>query len=277
MIYRDEIIAWLSKYKKTHFNGLGDGVWKRNQKHYPHILPEDCKYHNLLPTYRDSFCRSDYCEIMKLHPDFHHLNYSQAMCVNFLYPFIKEEKLDVIIQALNFSDDHIKPDTICFEKESPIELEFNSRPTSFDFYFQTKERKEFHFEIKYTERDFGKVKHDEGHAAKYKKVYKSRCLMIQPQYRNENSFLDHYQLMRNLIHVSTNSLVVFIYPIGNRKINEQAEFARSDLVLPEFQKNIITMTWERLLGLIEDKIGDSNNMTRQMNDFKEKYKIIPSF
>lgn len=92
MTYQKEIKDWLSEYKTTHFKGLEDGKWKRNKKSYSHILPDALKYDNLLPTYRDLFCKSNYNSI-KLHSDFHHLNSSQAMCINLFYPLIKRKNL----------------------------------------------------------------------------------------------------------------------------------------------------------------------------------------
>lgn len=192
----------------------------------------------------------------------------------FILSFNQEKKLDIIIHALNLHNDSVDYNSVRFEKDSDIEL--NSRPTSFDFYFKTNKNKNIHFEIKYTEQEFGKAKRDQKHFNKYERIYKNRCSVINSKYRNRDSFLNNYQLMRNLIHLSDNSYVVFIYPINNKKIKEQAEFAKSDFVKSKFQQNVINLTWEQLLGFVETNIKNSKDLILQVTDFKDKYKITPS-
>ena len=276
MTYQDEIKDWLSEYKTTHFKGLKNGIWKGNKKQYPHILPEDNWFDNLLPQYKTEL--KDYIskQNVKLHPAFHHLNSSQAMCLNMFYPLIQEKKLDLIIKALKLNSDSVDYNSVCFEKESMIEKGKRYRPTSFDFYFMTNNGKEIHFEIKYTEQGFGKAKRDNQHFDKYESIYKKHCSAINPKYCNCDSFLDNYQLMRNVVHVSNNSYVVFIFPANNKKIKQQAEFAKLNLVKSDFQQNIINLTWEDLLGFIDSITLDSKKFTTEMTDFKDKYKIKPS-
>lgn len=276
MQYQDEIKNWLSEYKTAHFKGLENGIWKRNKKQYSHILPIDNSLDNLLPNYKSELKDYIRTQKIKLHPDFHHLNSSQAMCLNMFYPLFKEKKLDLIVKALNLDNDSVNYDSVCFEKESMIEKEKGYRPTSFDFYFRTNNGKEIHFEIKYTEQEFGKAKRDKEHFDKYESVYKKQCFAIDSKYCNCDSFLSNYQLMRNIIHVTENSYVVFLFPFSNIKIKQQAEFAKSTLVKSDFQQNVINLTWEYLLGFIDSIALDSEILTKQMIDFKDKYKIKPS-
>lgn len=276
MKYQDETKASLSDYKTTHFKGLENGIWKRNKKQYPHILPVDYWFENLLPNYRTELKDYISAQNVKLHPDFHHLNSSQAMCLNMFYPLFKEKKLDLIVKALKLDNDSVNYDSVCFEKESKIEKEMGHRPTSFDFYFRTNNGKEIHFEIKYTEQEFGKAKRDKEHFDKYESVYKKHCSAIDSKYCNCDSFLSNYQLMRNVIHVTNSSYVVFLFPANNIKINKQAEFAKSNLIKSGFQQNIINLTWEYLLGFIDSITLDSDKLATQITDFKDKYKIKPS-
>ena len=275
MTYQNEIKEWLSEFKMTHFKGLGNGIWKRNKKQYSHILPVNNLFDNFLPQYKAEL--TDYIQKnkkIKLHQDFHHLNSSQAMCLNMFYPLIKEKKLDLLVKALKLDSDSIDYDSVCFEKKSIIEKGY--RPTSFDFYFRTNNGKEIYFEIKYTEQEFGNAKRDQEHFDKYESVYKKHCSAIDSKYCNCVNFLDNYQLMRNVIHISKNSYVVFIFPENNKKIKQKAEFAKSVLVKSDFQQNVINLTWEHLLGYIDSIKLDSDKLTTQMTDFKDKYKIKPS-
>lgn len=275
MKFQNEIKDWLKDYKTTHFKGLENGIWKRNKKQYPHILPIDYWFDNLLPKYKTELKEYILTQKVKLHTDFHHLNSSQAMCLNMFYPLYKEKKLDLIIKALKIDNDSVNYDSVCFEKDSKIEKAKGYRQTSFDFYFRTNNGKEFHFEIKYTEQEFGRAKHDKEHLDKYESVYREHCSVIDTEYFNCDNFLNYYQLMRNVVHVSNNSYVVFLYPLKNKKIRQQAEFAKSVLVKSEYQQNVINMTWEYLLGFIEPNYLDSEKLASQMIDFKDKYKIQP--
>ncbi|KAA6313342.1 hypothetical protein EZS27_035872, partial [termite gut metagenome] len=83
----------LSTYKSGTYKDIKDGQYnyKGNIYYYPHIFPRICGNLNLLETYRDDFLKSDLSKI-NFHRYFHHLNSSQAMCINFFYPLIKEEK-----------------------------------------------------------------------------------------------------------------------------------------------------------------------------------------
>ncbi len=273
MTYQKEIKEWLRDYKISHFKGLEDGIWKKNKESYPHILPEKHKHDNILSTYKDSFWKSIHSSI-KLHPDFHHLNSSQAMCINFFYPLFKEKKLDIILKALKIENDSVDYNSVQFEKDSDVEKQ--SRPTSFDFYFRTMNGKKIHFEIKFTEQEFGRAKPDTEHINKYELIYKNNCSVINSDYCNCDSFLKNYQLMRNLIHLSDNSYVVFIYPVNNKRVKKQAEFARLNFVKFDLQKNAINLTWEQLVDFVDVNIADSSDLVFQMSEFKDKHKIKPS-
>lgn len=274
MSYRDEIVKHLSEYRIKHFGFLDKGRWDRKGKiyYFDHILPKnnDTIRFNLLHGYRDLFYESPLSEI-KYHRFFHHLNSSQAMCINFFFPLFWERKLELVLNAIGLNDDFVDYETVCFEKESDIEK--SGRPTSFDFYFKTVKSRKIHFEIKYTEYDFAKSGKDEEHIEKYKSDYFGKCSMIRTDYCNVDSFLGNYQLMRNLIHVSADSYVILLHPMDNKKISEEALFAKNNLIQVEFQQYVIDLTWEKLLEFVDNEIADSKNLISQMNEFKEKYKI----
>lgn len=277
MSYQKEIKEWLSEYKMTHFKELENGKWKINKKPYSHIFPEQNWDDNFLPKYKTELKDYIHNQEFKRHRDFHHLNSSQAMCLNFFYPLILEKKLDLVLKVLNIESDSVDYNSVCFEKESIIEKKLGYRPTSFDFYFRTNNGKEIHFEIKYTEQEFGKAKPDKEHFDKYDLVYKSHCSNIDSEYTNCKSFLENYQLMRNVIHASDSSYVVFIFPANNKKIKQQAAFAKSVLVKSDFQEKIINLTWENLLGFTDSIKLDTERLAIQINDFKAKYRIKPSW
>lgn len=274
MSYQEEIKAWLGDYKANHFKHLKNGIWKYRGKEIPcaHILPKENLYYNLLLEYQSELKKYIETNKVKLHQYFYHLNSSQAMCLNFFYPLIKEEKLQLILDFLNIHDT-VDYNSVYFEKESLIERQKGYRPTSFDFYFKTLTNKEIHFEIKYTEQDFGRAINDVDHLRKYDLVYQNQCSVINSEYSNCKDFLNYYQLLRNVIHVSDNSYVVFLFPENNKKVKQQAEFAKTILVKPDFQQQVINRTWESLLDFIDTINLNSQRLTKNMDDFKKKYKI----
>jgi len=277
MNFKDEIKEYLSDYRIQKMGDLDKGIWKRKDKIYEfdHILPKTTNSIklNILERYRELFYNSELSKI-SYHRFFHHLNSSQAMCINFFFPLFKEKKLELVLNAIGLNNDLVDYKTVCFEKESNFEKK--GRPTSFDFYFRTVKGKNIYFEIKYTEYAFGKAKKDKNHKEKYNSVYSNKCSNINEQYSNLESFLNNYQLMRNLIHVSENSFVVLLHPKENKRISREANFARFELIKREFQKHVIDLTWEKLFGMIENELTDSEKLTEQMSEFKVKYKISPA-
>lgn len=274
MSYQDTIKDHFEIYKKEQFANVKNGYWKEAEK--GHIFPKDEENFNLLPLYRDSL--SNYLILnqrtLKKHIYFHHLNSSQVMCLNFFFPFQEEKKLDLILNAIGFKNEEIVYDQCCFEKPSVIETKATKkyRPTYFDYFIETKSGKKIYFEIKYTEQSFAKAKPDVVHKSKFKEVYKNHLTSIKEVYCNGKSFLDNYQIMRNVICISENSYVVFLYPNDNKKIKSQAEIAKQEIIKDELKDNLINITWERLLSLININ-STSSNMQSQLKDFKEKYLV----
>src|SRR5690554_2262105 len=170
MTYQEKIKAHLKVYKNDNFKEIEDGKWKRNKKTYSHIFPEDKWKLNLLTPYEHELEKYIEEKKIKKHTDFHHLNSSQAMCLNFFYPLIKEKELDIILKIIGFDkDEKVNYNSVCFEKKSKVE---KKNRTCFDFYLETTSEKKLFFEIKYCEQDFGKGKENEGRNKKFENDYK---------------------------------------------------------------------------------------------------------
>jgi len=272
--YQEIIKCHLTKYKKINFPLMANGFWKINNKSYPHILPEENKYDNLLPIYKKKLI--DYLDNnnIKLHSDFHHLNSSQAMCFNFFYPLILEKKLELVTDFLELKDKTIKYETVCFEKDGKDKMK-GRRPTNFDFYFETISGKKMYFEIKYTETEFGKAKNDKEHNDKFDNIYSKLLNPLKEEFHLKEVFFNNYQILRNLIHIDENSYVVFIYPQDNLKIKEKAEKVKDEILNKKFHDNFKSVTWEDLFSFVQNKIIDikPKQLVLQMKEFKEKYKI----
>ena len=256
----------LENYKISNFPGLQDGLWKKNKQPYPHILPENNKLDNLLPTYRAKLVKHIDGMKIKLHSDFHHLNSSQAMCFNFFFPLYYEQTLELVSDLLGFKDEKVIYDTVRFEKDG-LEAQFGRRPTSFDFYFETTLGKKLYFEIKYTESEFGKA---EINSDKFNDVYSKFLKPIRSSFHNPQQFFNNYQILRNLIHIDDNSFVIFVYPKDNEGVSKETDRVKTDFLLPSFHDNFFAVTWEKLFESVSNSI--TNKQLRvQLSNFKDKY------
>lgn len=251
-----------------------NGVFKYGGKDYyhDHILPGTAKEYNIIEQYRNDFYSSEYSNI-SFHKYFHHMNSSQAMCINFFYPLIKEQQLDLIPSILNISGDVVyNHEHTCFEKESELE-KGNSRKTNFDFYLNLNSGIKLFFEIKYDEREFGKGQKNLEHKQKFRDTYWPELEFhsaIKDCFKNEDSFLDNYQIMRNLIHINPTNYVIFIFPEENLKIKKQAMLAKKDMIKTGWENHFILLTWEDLMNKM-----DSQRLSQELVDyyieFRKKY------
>lgn len=244
----NKVKAHLGKYKENTLKISEDGVFIHNGKkyEYDHIIPKDRYQLNILEKYRTDFFDSSYSKNITLHRYFHHLNSSQAMCINFFYPLINEKLLEKILEVLNVKGS-VNYDEVCFEKESELERS-SERKTNFDFYIKLVSGINLFFEIKYTENGFGKPKHDAEHKNKFKNTYKpllDKNPAIKKEFKNESTFLNNYQIMRNLLNINNDSYVIFIYPKDNNPVDKEA-FEAKQMINDSWQNHFILLTWEEI-------------------------------
>src|SRR5450759_384591 len=159
-----ELLNHLSTYKRDTLSVPEHGQFFGRE--YPHILPPTHQRLNILPRYRDHFYASPHSKI-KFHLFFHHLNSSQALCINLFYPLIAEHQLPLITSYLGIKTNSYPAPK--FEKISGIEN--GKRRTNFDFHLRYPEGDEIFFEVKYTERQFGKASNDTEHQEKFARTY----------------------------------------------------------------------------------------------------------
>lgn len=271
MKFKDKVINSLAVYRKNKLgiNELGVFNYRGQELLKEHILPTNFKTHNIIQNYRDSFYSSPSSEI-EFHKYYHHLNSSQALCINLFFPLIQENKLSLILNLLRIPKQPITE--ACFEKESDLEIGAG-RKTNFDFYLCLSNQTKIFFEIKYTESEFGKANNDNEHRAKYANTYQPLLTnkdFIKPEFCNVDKFLDSYQIMRNLCHITETSFVVFVYPKANEKINLQAQSACDDMLTEKGKNRFKILTLEAaaddILGQLKEPM-----LQEHYNEFKGKY------
>ncbi|RNF39595.1 hypothetical protein EEX84_08975 [Planococcus salinus] len=240
-------------------------------KEYHYILPKDKRELNFLSAYRHETENYVKAEKIKLHQFFHHLNSSQAMCLNFFYPLIVEHQLSLVLKVLNLPDEQIEE--AAFEHILP-----GGEKTNFDFYMKLKSGKEILFEIKYMEKGFGKSTSCETLERQYQNVYRE---MLTGKIRSGVDELEalgkNYQLLRNIAHLEWGDerLLVNICPGQNLKLHKEYKNVMDKIVVPELHKNIRMVTWESLLERMNDQLEEhpsfSNKLEKHYKEFEEKY------
>ncbi len=289
--YKEQIIKKLVEYKHNVLKEPGKGEFVSTDKegnkkvtYHDHILEKSKARKNVIETYRDDFYKSGF-DVDKLHSYFHHLNSSQAMCINFFYPLIHERLLELVIKQLGVTGSiEYNSLSVCFEKVSDIE-KGNYRKTNFDFFIKLDTGFKIYFEIKYTEEEFsGKIKSTtklsdspDTYSDKYNQVYRQlvdKCPALNDE-ANETIFLEHYQLMRNVVHLSEDSMVVFIYPKGHETLKEQATFVRDKVLKEDWKSRMVLLHWEDLCANILSEVESTSHakLSNHYEEFKMKYSV----
>jgi hypothetical protein len=230
MSFRNLVCEHLAQYKVDDLKIQEDGLFPYHGRNIPkaHILPKAHYKLNVLERYRDRFFFSHYANL-KFHQFFHHLNSSQALCINLFYPLIAESALGLFLEFLQIEpgiDLHA-----FFEKKSNLETAV--RPTSFDFHIQHAMVNNIFVEVKYTESGFSRAKNDNEHSSKFRKTYLplvKNSLFLTNTCQEEAFFLSHYQILRNFVHISETDYVVLLFPSANISVTKEASYSHNQLL-----------------------------------------------
>jgi hypothetical protein len=253
--FNDQIKQHLAEYRQNRLGINETGIWHRNGRTYPHILPENRQQENILAAIRAEFWR-DFAEFakrgVKLHDCFHHLNSSQALCFNLFYPFMRAASTgaEILQMALELPPGQVKME---FEKVMDAD-----EGTNFDFYMEYATGPQIFFELKYTENEFGAAKPDAKHLRKYTEIYQPRLAQILvPERRGDSGFfLRHYQIFRNLLYLPghDDSQVFFIFPRENSSLAYISKLLQ-DSVMPEFLSRCHILHLDTLVARLRQQTG----------------------
>jgi|WetSurSiteA1Bulk_404760.scaffolds.fasta_scaffold01242_9 hypothetical protein len=268
MGYNQLIKQHLADYKSKTLGIRRDGMWKQNNKHYPHILPEEREILNILPAYREDFCEYFDNNGIKLHQDFHHLNSSQAMCFNLFFPFLSENKLGLLASdVLSLPENEVKNAT--FEKV----LE-QVEGTNFDFFMEMASGSHVFFELKLSESNFGAEKPNANRKRKLDEIYHQRLTgMVAEGHLHEGIFFQHYQILRNISYLrSDRSDVLFlIFPRENEQL-ARTEQTINGMLTDGFKDRVRILYLEELVErILQSTDGFNTRMGQHYHEFKRKY------
>ncbi len=275
MKFRNLACAHLSRYKVDSLGIREDGIFRYRKRNIPksHILPIALRDRNILEQYRHEFFTSSHSKI-SFHRYFHHLNSSQALCINFFYPLIAENKLELFLKFLGV--DPVSDFEALFEKESDIEKA--KRRTSFDFFMRLDGIRKIYVEVKYTEQGFARAKHDEEHRKKFHETYlpllKDKEDFLVPECRDESFFLDHYQVLRNLVHMNDKDAVVLFFASANSVVTKQAGYARDHLLTDKGKAQLRIVYLEEIVPLLETGCRGTV-LDGYYQEFRAKYLPLP--
>lgn len=269
--YNSLVKKHLAEYKSIKLGISENGVYIKNNRKYPHILPKEHKRLNILETYRNQFWEyHKHRPEIKLHIYFNHLNSSQAMCFNLFFPFFVDKSLQPLLlkNILDYNAGSISE----FEFEKVIEKKEN---TNFDLYLQLVNGTRIFFEIKYSEQDFGSAKDDKNHISKLQNIYEPRLkCKVSNEYLAPELFFKNYQVLRYIYYLSDSDLLFFIFPRRNKEIAKKLK--NLDRILLNGFKSRVKILY------LEDMVERILNISKFRNPvfghhyrkFKEKYILL---
>jgi hypothetical protein len=211
--YQTALRKHLAEYKAKRLGIREAGVYRKTGRAYRHLLPSNLRYLNLLESIRAEFREYlRHSPTVRLHPDFHHLNSSQALAFNLFYPFLSAggEAARSMAQALGLEGDirewHFEyvPDA---EEGTNVDVAWQNSDGAWAF-----------CEVKLSEGEFGSAKPDQRHEKKFREIYSPRLHgLVDERLLEFNEFCRHYQLLRNISLLATHSdsHVVFLIPEQN--------------------------------------------------------------
>lgn len=231
--YSEQLLEQLTEYKRTRLGISEDGIYARNSRKYPHILPDGQKWLNILEPFQSSKIRQ-YLEAnprIKLHGGFGHLNSSQVFAFNLFIPFFLDRIPGPLMDALGVSREvgRWRPEHVPERKEG----------TNIDMAWWSADGIPTYCEVKLTEREFGpaqkrKREYLEKYAGKMAEFYLPDFVGKCPdRFLERKFFLDNYQIFRNIWFAAkyNNATVVFLMPKANTRLWEQLDPIWSELDL----------------------------------------------
>lgn len=267
--YVAELRAHLAKYKRSRLGVSEDGVWEHTGASYPHILPQSLQKLNILETYRAEFWESlpAWNPAVKLHRDFHHLNSSQAMAFNLLFPLTSTRAQRILLDALGLVGD--------IEQAKFEEVVDPHEGTNFDFVLTLKSRARVFFELKLSESTFGSTADDSSHQEKFRTIYQPRLVgKVTDECLKPDLFFRNYQVLRSICHLNAGSpdQLYFIVPQKNSRLANIKSFLASHLEA-SIKEQVRLMYLEELSGEIVDLCVDDGMLRAHFLLFREKYVV----
>ncbi len=270
MTYQMALKKHLAEYKTNRLGVREAGTYRKTGRPYQHILPSNLRYLNLLESIRAEF--RDYLRhnpAIRLHPDFHHLNSSQALTFNFFYPFLSGggEAASTMAQALGTGGDvrewHFEyvPDV---EEGSNVDVVWQNSDEVWTF-----------CEVKLSESEFGSAKPNQRREKKFQQIYSPRLHgLIDERLLEFKEFCRHYQLLRNISVLATHSdsHMVFLIPEQNDALGSVLK-AALDSLAGSVRHRVHVAHLEKVLASIKTHTALTPELKVCAAQLEEKYVV----
>ena len=270
-IFGEKIVAHMGRYKERVLR-LAEQVDRKGFT-YDHILPEKHYELNFSPYIRERRIGSKYLSKILWHRFSHHLNSSQVMGVNFMYPLIAHQEMEAFLSSLSIEGAPLyDPEHMTFKKQSPLE-EPLERKSCFDFHMTLANGKEVYVVMRYTEGCYGRGQGEEL-MEKYDTLYGPLLKdhpMILEEKKTKAFFMEEYRFMRTLLHLKEDTYVVVVYPKENYHLRRHALKLRGEALTKEGQEHFIPVVWEELLESLLRQLKSNHVATYYETWFKDKY------
>jgi hypothetical protein len=266
--FQKERKAFLAAYKRNVLGVTENGIWRKHQREYAHILPVAQRQLNILSTIREAFWDWFRVQDITLHSYFHHLNSSQALCFNMFFPLLADNArpFKKILDALRICGEPALGATFEFEPD-------RTEGTCFDFMLPMASGARIYFELKYTESEFGKASADSDHIDKFQRVYERRLSgRFKESFCCQDRFLANYQILRNIWHLDRESgdIAVFLFPAANRLLR-QDEAIIQNCVTEDFKSRVRICYFENILASLQRDNRCTDREIASLREFEAKY------
>ncbi len=246
-----KVAKQMGKYKREYLGIIDNYMW--NGVEYEHILAQDLWDLNLLDPIRDDlkeFINNGNSGI-RLHHKIHHMNSSQAMCLNLFFPLYKNNELSIFAKCINV-------DVVDIQEFEYEKIMLPEEGTNFDAFMEDSCKKRIFIEAKYTENEFGKG-NEKSHKEKRDSIYKMMLKdVITEDVINSDLFYKNYQLFRNLSYVNYKvkdgyeNHVCVVTTEKNTKIHDQYNAVLSN-VASKYKSYIHFVTIEELITAFNER------------------------
>ena len=267
--YGKRVKAHLSNYRQTRLGVFQDGISKGNNNPYPYILPEQLRSLNLIETYRDDIMEFVEKSGIRLHRDFHHLNSSQAACLNLFWPILNCADPNLIVKVLGLGPNEV----LLWELEKVID---KSERTNFDLYIELESGAKIFIEFKLTEPELGRGQCNAQRLEKLKTIYEPVLReFVVPEYLEPTRFFANYQLLRNISFISSekDDNVILVIPQGNRTIaNKALRIINEAIQDPLVRSRVKILYHEELISNAMEHLNRGGHRIREhLYLYREKY------
>ena len=190
MTYAERVRVHMARYKREVLGIEEDGVYARDGRPRPHILPPAYRELTIIETYRSWFwnwyANEGRASGLDLREDVRHLTSSQALCLNLFVPFVAWHRMDdlPVLLGAQFACAGA-PDDWGFEHVLD-----HDEQTTFDFYARWKDAGAVCVEVKYAESGFGTAEPNAARLEKLRTIYRPRLApLVAAEYLEESTFV----------------------------------------------------------------------------------------